>query len=74
VLSRPGAVEFLEKYEEILDLVLTGYQQEGKRYALVALGCTGGKHRSVSMSQEISRRLADFGYDVATIHRDLGRE
>jgi UPF0042 nucleotide-binding protein len=40
----------------------------------VAIGCTGGKHRSVAMTQEISRRLADAGYDVAAIHRDLGRE
>ena len=40
----------------------------------VAIGCTGGKHRSVAMSEEISRRLGDAGYDVTPIHRDLGRE
>jgi UPF0042 nucleotide-binding protein len=74
VLSRPGAVEFLEKYEEILDLVLTGYQQEGKRYALVALGCTGGKHRSVAMVEQLAVRLREAGVAVTVTHRDLGRE
>jgi len=74
VKAQPGAVQFLAAYLPVLEGVAMGYLAEGKRFMTVAVGCTGGKHRSVSMSQEISRRLADFGYDVATIHRDLGRE
>ena len=74
VKSQPGAVQFLAAYLPVLEGVAMGYLAEGKRFMTVAIGCTGGKHRSVSMAQEISRRLADVGYDVATIHRDLGRE
>jgi UPF0042 nucleotide-binding protein len=58
----------------VLEGVAMGYLAEGKRFMTIAIGCTGGKHRSVAMAQEISRRMADAGYDVSTIHRDLGRE
>jgi UPF0042 nucleotide-binding protein len=51
-----------------------GYLAEGKRFMTIAIGCTGGKHRSVAMAQEITRRLSDAGYDVSTVHRDLGLE
>ncbi|MCU1674297.1 MAG: hypothetical protein JWN77_2410 [Frankiales bacterium] len=74
VLSRPGAEEFLDRYEGVLDLVTEGYKREGKHYALLAVGCTGGKHRSVAMSEELARRLAARGVDVTVNHRDLGRE
>jgi UPF0042 nucleotide-binding protein len=74
VKGQPGAVQFLAAYLPVLEGVALGYLAEGKRFMTVAIGCTGGKHRSVAMTQEISRRLADAGYDVAAIHRDLGRE
>ena len=74
VYGQPGAVQFLAAYLPVLEGVAMGYLAEGKRFMTIAIGCTGGKHRSVAMAQEISRRLADAGYDVSTVHRDLGRE
>lgn len=74
VLSQPGAAEFLDQYLPVLDTVAAGYLNEGKRFMTIAIGCTGGKHRSVAMTQEISLRLRDKGYDVRAAHRDLGRE
>jgi UPF0042 nucleotide-binding protein len=79
VLGQQGAGEFLEKYEQILRLVGAGYRREGKRYMTVAIGCTGGKHRSVAMSEAIAARLscpADdaTAFAVRVAHRDLGRE
>lgn len=74
VLGRPGAEEFLDAYVPLLEGVAQGYLREGKRFMRVAIGCTGGKHRSVAMSEEITRRLLDQGYLARAIHRDLGRE
>jgi RNase adapter protein RapZ len=74
VLSQPGAKDFLDRYEGVLDLVLDGYKREGKHYALLAVGCTGGKHRSVAMAEELGARLVARGTDVTVTHRDLGRE
>jgi UPF0042 nucleotide-binding protein len=74
VMSRPGAAEFLDGYVPILEGVAAGYLREGKRFMTVAIGCTGGKHRSVAMTEEVARRLAVAGYDVRPTHRDLGRE
>ncbi|MEV1290666.1 RNase adapter RapZ [Pseudonocardia sp. NPDC049635] len=75
VLSQEGAEEFVQRYLELLDLVGAGYRREGKRYLTVAVGCTGGKHRSVAISEEIGRRLAGRdGVQVNVEHRDMGRE
>ena len=74
VLSQPGATEFLDRYEGVLELVTEGYKREGKHYALLAVGCTGGKHRSVAMAEQLAARLAAKGTDVTVTHRDLGRE
>jgi len=74
VYSRPGAQEFLDGYLAVLAGVAEGYLREGKRFMRVAVGCTGGKHRSVAMAEEISRRLAAIGHDARATHRDLGRE
>ncbi|GAA3944945.1 RNase adapter RapZ [Microbacterium soli] len=75
VLSRPGAQEFLEAYTTALRQVLEGYQRENKSHSTVAIGCTGGKHRSVATAVELARRLADVpGVAVNVRHRDLGRE
>ncbi len=74
VLAQDGATEFLERYEGLLRLVFGGYAREGKRYALVAVGCTGGKHRSVAMVEQLAARMAGEGVDVQVVHRDLGRE
>ena len=74
VLGQPAAGEFLERYEGLVRLLMEGYEREGKRYVLLAVGCTGGKHRSVAMTEELARRLAGPGVDVQVQHRDLGRE
>lgn len=74
VLGQPEAVEFLDRQAELLDLVAQGYVREGKRYATVAVGCTGGKHRSVAMAEALAARLAALGIEVYVVHRDVGRE
>jgi RNase adapter protein RapZ len=75
VLSQDGAKEFVDRYLELLRLVGVGYRREGKRYMTVSIGCTGGKHRSVAISEEIASRLTGAeGVAVNVTHRDLGRE
>jgi RNase adapter protein RapZ len=72
VLGQPSAKAFVDAYLSVLDVSLPGFEREGKRYVTLAVGCTGGKHRSVAIAQELSARLS--GRDVAVSHRDLGRE
>ena len=75
VLSQPGVKDFEESYLATLRVVLAGYRRENKRFATIAIGCTGGKHRSVALTNEIAARLAeDADIRVAISHRDLGRE
>jgi UPF0042 nucleotide-binding protein len=75
VLSQPGVKDFEESYLATLKVVLAGYRRENKRFATIAIGCTGGKHRSVALTNEIAARLAeDADIRVAISHRDLGRE
>ncbi|UOQ58504.1 RNase adapter RapZ [Leucobacter allii] len=75
VLSRDGAAEFLDHYVAALAPVLAGFQRENKRHASLAVGCTGGKHRSVASARELADRLAGLpGVSVSLRHRDLGRE
>ena len=74
VLAQPDTAEFLDRYGELLELLSRGYLHEGKRYLTLAVGCTGGKHRSVVMAEELGARLAKTGADVRVVHRDLGRE
>ena len=74
VLSFPLAQDFLAEMVRLFATVAEGYVIEGKRFVTLAIGCTGGKHRSVAISEEFSRRLRQTGQEVAVIHRDLGRE
>jgi UPF0042 nucleotide-binding protein len=74
VLGRPGAQEFVERYVQALEPVLSGYLHEEKRYVTIAVGCTGGKHRSVAVAEEIARRLRSGGQRVTVTARDLGKE
>jgi RNase adapter protein RapZ len=74
VLSRPGAREFLDAYFEALKVLLAGDEREGKHFVTLAVGCTGGKHRSVTIAEHLGARLAEAGSDVQVAHRDLGRE
>ena len=72
VLDQPAASAFLSAYLAVLEVSLAGFEREGKRYVTLAIGCTGGKHRSVAMAEQLAARLA--GRDVTVSHRDLGRE
>ncbi|MEI6254402.1 MAG: RNase adapter RapZ [Mycobacteriaceae bacterium] len=75
VLAQPGATEFLGLYHRLLKLVADGYIREGKRYMTVAIGCTGGKHRSVAIAEALAGLLSDnHQLSVRVLHRDLGRE
>lgn len=74
VLSQPGASEYVENFVALLSSTLAGYRHEGKDFITVGVGCTGGHHRSVAVSEEIGRRLRQQGnIDVSIIHRDLER-
>ena len=74
VLSQPGAREFIENFLQLLNATLAGYRHEGKDFITVGIGCTGGHHRSVAISEEIGRRLREDGrVDVNVMHRDLDR-
>jgi UPF0042 nucleotide-binding protein len=74
VLGQDGAQEFLDRYTDVLHVLLPGYRREGKRYLTLAVGCTGGKHRSVAIAEEFARRLGAEGVAAVARHRDLGRE
>lgn len=74
VLGHAQAQEFLEHYVDLVGIVEDGYIREGKRFVTIALGCTGGKHRSVAMVEELAGRLSKIGVEVRIQHRDLGRE
>ncbi|MBE0618288.1 MAG: RNase adapter RapZ [Proteobacteria bacterium] len=73
VLRAAEAQEFLERFVELLAFLVPQYEREGKTSVTVAIGCTGGKHRSVSLIEEIGRRLADRGRPVQILHRDIGK-
>ncbi|GEL93609.1 RNase adapter RapZ [Cellulomonas composti] len=74
VLGLPGAVTFVDRYVAALEPVLAGYLNEEKRYVTIAVGCTGGKHRSVAISEAIAARLRGAGHRVSVAARDLGKE
>lgn len=74
VLAQKGAKELLDSYTEVLRLLVSGYLREGKHYVTLAVGCTGGKHRSVAFAEQFGERLAEEGLEVQVVHRDLGRE
>ena len=75
VLGQEGAAEFVDTYHRLLGVVIDGYRREGKRYMTVAIGCTGGKHRSVAIAEALAGRLrGGDNLTVRVLHRDLGRE
>ena len=74
VVASDQAQEFLTKYADLINLVEDGYLREGKRFVTIAMGCTGGKHRSVAMAENLAARLVKTGVEVRVVHRDLGRE
>ena len=74
VLSQPGAADYLATARRLVELTVSGYRQEGKRYMTIAVGCTGGKHRSVAVTEALADAIADETDEVRVVHRDLGRE
>ncbi|MEI8239156.1 MAG: RNase adapter RapZ [Actinomycetota bacterium] len=73
VLERSQADDFLSRFEALMLSLLPAYELEGKSYLTVAIGCTGGRHRSVAITEEMARRLREKGYAVRAGHRDIGR-
>jgi len=74
VLKHAAAQQFQDHMIALLETVSPGYQAEGKRQVTVAIGCTGGKHRSTSMGEELATRLRERGFPTTVLHRDLGKE
>ena len=74
VLRQAGAEPFLRSVQEVVEVVAAGYLQEGKRFATIAIGCTGGKHRSTAITEEFAGRIRRSGLPATVLHRDLGRE
>jgi UPF0042 nucleotide-binding protein len=80
VLASKNVQDFLEKYQSLFETMAVGFTQEGRKYLTLAIGCTGGKHRSVAISEELARRFAQSKpvngkrISAQAVHRDLGRE
>ncbi|CAN2194807.1 COG1660 Predicted P-loop-containing kinase [Candidatus Nanopelagicaceae bacterium] len=78
VLATDGVADFVKSYVAVVEKMIPGYLQEGKKYVTIAIGCTGGKHRSVSIAREIAAQLnrehGDFAVSAHATHRDVGRE
>jgi RNase adapter protein RapZ len=73
VLDRPETSAFLDKLDDLLTMLIPAYIREGKSYLTVAMGCTGGRHRSVVLAEELARRLDDDGIPTTVFHRDVER-
>jgi UPF0042 nucleotide-binding protein len=73
VLGQPETEDFLARLDDLLALVLPAYVKEGKSYLTIGVGCTGGRHRSVVLAEELSRRIAGHGYNALVFHRDIER-
>ena len=78
MLASDGVDEFIKTYVSVVMQMIPGYLREGKRFVTIAVGCTGGKHRSVSVAREIARQLSEHSSTVEisahATHRDVGRE
>ncbi len=71
VLGKPAAMDFLERFTSLLDLLIPSYRSEGKSYLTIAIGCTGGRHRSVAIAQALALRFESEGLKVRINHRDI---
>ena len=74
VLKQDGAENFSKTITEVINVTTPGYVREGKKYVTVAIGCTGGKHRSVTIAEKVAQELKSNGAKVRVVHRDLGKE
>jgi UPF0042 nucleotide-binding protein len=73
VLAQPDTTALLDRLDSLWELVLPGYEAEGKSYLTIAFGCTGGRHRSVVVAEEVARRLSETGTELTVFHRDVER-
>ena len=73
VLDQPATTQFLERYEHLLEMLVPAYASEGKSYLSIAIGCTGGQHRSVALAEELAGWLRRHGYHPRVTHRDIPR-
>ena len=73
IFRHSGADEFVQRYVSLLEYLIPCYQQEGKRYLTIGVGCTGGRHRAIAVVERISQELAERGIQTVTRHRDIGR-
>lgn len=73
VLNQPGVKDFIDNYIKALEPVLAGYQREEKRFVTLAIGCTGGRHRSVATAEAFARKLREKGHPVTVTARDIGK-
>jgi len=73
VLDRPETQEFVEKVDDLVRTLVPAYEREGKSYLTIALGCTGGRHRSVALAEELAGRLRSHGVTASVFHRDMDR-
>ncbi len=73
VLASDGAAEFVDRTEDLLEFLIPRFQSEGKSYLSIAVGCTGGHHRSVAIAEELRDRLAAHGINASVSHRDMER-
>jgi UPF0042 nucleotide-binding protein len=73
VLERPDAAEFMERVEGMLEFLLPKFLHEGKSYVAIAVGCTGGRHRSPAVVEDLARRLREGGQELSVFHRDIDR-
>jgi UPF0042 nucleotide-binding protein len=72
--SFPSTQEFMKHLMDLLLYLLPNYMQEGKSYLTIAIGCTGGRHRSVAIAEKVGRALESEGYRTRVSHRDIGNE
>ncbi|NLO09315.1 MAG: RNase adapter RapZ [Clostridiales bacterium] len=74
VMDSDAAMQFLNKLEDMLKFLIPHYISEGKNQLVIGIGCTGGKHRSVTLTNELAQRLAGLGYGIKTEHRDIEKD
>jgi UPF0042 nucleotide-binding protein len=73
VLGQVATKEFIERMRDLFEVLLPGYLSEGRHYLTVAIGCTGGRHRSVVLAEEIAELMNERGLPATVLHRDVGR-
>ena len=71
MLASSLATEFSDKVNNLLELILPAYVQEGRSYFTIGIGCTGGRHRSVAVAGDLAERIAGMGYKLRVTHRDV---